>query len=170
MLPVSLPILLACLNLSVLAVFEQRVIIDFGKNYSGRAQPIESDDFYGRFSGLGGVAKAKPIASTYIARSEALPSSLDELKDLIRQMDRVFSGRIESLAQRVSRLEAHGNSQVHRHQSVHAEWIALSVDKRIRLFQDARETWLDAKQICEENSGSLLLIETEEENKRITGK
>lgn len=49
-----------------------------------------------------------------------------------------------------------------------AEWIALSVDKRVRWFSNAKRSWREAAEICEANAGKLLTIESEEENHRVT--
>uniref|UniRef100_A0A915EMD0 C-type lectin domain-containing protein n=1 Tax=Ditylenchus dipsaci TaxID=166011 RepID=A0A915EMD0_9BILA len=131
---------------------EQTLLIDIGRNnYS-------SGDLYGngRFGGRGnGLSRGNgPYFSRPTATRDLLPDSTHELKDLIRQMDR-----------RVDRLEANQNNF---RQTVMAEWTALNIDKRIRLFNNAKNTWSEAEQICKANLGTLLLIESDEDNRRIS--
>ncbi|KAI1718943.1 lectin c-type domain-containing protein [Ditylenchus destructor] len=86
-------------------------------------------------------------------------------------MDRAFSNRIESLSKRIDRLENNNNYGGNLRQAVQAEWTALNIDnsnKTIRVFHAAKNNWTEAVEICKENFGSLLHIESEEENQRIS--
>ena len=68
---------------------------------------------------------------------------------------------------RLDRLEA---NQQNLRRATLADWPAFSVDKRVRIFDHTRSTWIDAQRECSEHAGTLLEIDSESENERINGK
>ena len=97
-------------------------------------------------------------------------------------MDLAFARRFEHLSkakspsaqflpnpppfQRLDRLEA---NQLHFRHVALADWSAFSVDKRIRVFGNVQSNWPEADQVCRAHGGTLLQIESEQENQRISG-
>uniref|UniRef100_A0A915P0K5 C-type lectin domain-containing protein n=1 Tax=Meloidogyne floridensis TaxID=298350 RepID=A0A915P0K5_9BILA len=69
-----------------------------------------------------------------------------------------------SIEKRLDRLEA---NQQNLRRATLADWPAFSVDKRVRIFDHTRSTWIDAQRECSEHAGTLLEIDSESENERI---
>jgi len=145
---------MSCLLGNAAGTVEQRLIIDLGKGSGGGGDGGESSS-----ENTGSPVRSKAPRRF---RAEGSPDSLDEIRALIKEMDKVLTSRIDSLAKRVDRLEANQNSLRHTQM---AEWTALSDEKRIRMFT-SKNTWLEAERVCKINSGSLLLVDSEEENRR----
>lgn len=83
-------------------------------------------------------------------------------------MDRVFSDRLDRLNDRITRLES--NQKNIQYTMAASDWRPLtSTGKKIRVFT-AKSSWAGADEVCKAHNGNLLLIESEIENRRVTGK
>nr|CAD2173357.1 unnamed protein product [Meloidogyne enterolobii] len=91
-------------------------------------------------------------------------NSIEKLRELIKRLEEIFSTRFEHLLRRLDRLEA---NQQNLRRATLADWPAFSVDKRVRIFDHTRSTWIDAQRECSEHAGTLLEIDSESENERI---
>jgi len=145
----QLIILLAIIFQSSVCAVEQTLIIDLTNNnnngarnrsFGGGSGSAGGPDDYNNYGGGGESGGHWAVFDARSRRPQAkkerdpLPDySIQELKNLIREMDRVFSARIETISKRIDHLEA---NQMNLRHATMSEWVSLSADKRIRFFFD----------------------------------
>uniref|UniRef100_A0A914IHI9 Uncharacterized protein n=1 Tax=Globodera rostochiensis TaxID=31243 RepID=A0A914IHI9_GLORO len=96
--------------------------------------------------------------------TEEHSSELNKLKEMVLQLDKLFTHRFDQLSKRVEWVDAN-----QRNLMKDMNVLETNEHKRIRLFAKAKKDWTETKNLYNKmNGGSLLEIKSKEEKRRIS--